>query len=84
MNMQSGIRYIVAAASKNEEFQVGDRIKLLDNGDLLNITAGGWMEAVNLPEATEGMEIEVDQTWLNKQRQDLQDLQNKLQELTIV
>lgn len=79
-DMQLGIRYIVTADSENQEFQVGDRIKLLENGDVLNITAGGWMEAANVPEATKGMEIVVDKEWLDKQRLYLL---NKLQKLTI-
>jgi hypothetical protein len=77
--MKVGLRYVVTHPSVNEEFQVGDRIRLLEDGDILNITVGGWMEVEDVPLATEGMKIKVNQEWLQKQRQDIQ---NKLEQLT--
>jgi hypothetical protein len=80
-DMKLGVRYNVTHPSVNEEFQTGDRIRLLENGDILNITAGGWMEVEDVPLATEGMEIEIDQEWLQKQRQDIQNKLGLLQQL---
>ena len=70
-DMKEGLRYIVTHDSKNKEFQVGDRIRL-ENGDMLNITAGGFMEAKYLTEATEGMTVEVNKEWVERQRLKLQ------------
>jgi len=56
-NMRTGIYYIVTNASKHGEFLVGDRIRLLENGDILNLDARGWMLSENIAEATEGMKI---------------------------
>lgn len=66
-DMKVGLRYIVTQPSVNKEFQVGDRVRLLDSGDVLNRTAGGWMEAEHLSVATEGMQVELDKEWLQAQ-----------------
>lgn len=71
-DMKEGLRYIVTHDSKHKEFQVGDCIRLLENGDVMNSTAGGWMEAECLAEATEGMIIELDKEWVERQRLKLQ------------
>lgn len=70
-DMKVGSRYTVTHPSVNAEFQVGDRIRLLDNGDIL-LQGWGWMEAEHLTEATEGMEIEPDKEWAERRRANLQ------------
>lgn len=66
-DMKVGLRYIVTHPSVNAEFQVGDRIRLLDNGDIL-LQGWGWMGAEHLTEATEGMKIEPDKEWAERRR----------------
>lgn len=66
-DMKVGLRYVVTHDSVNKEFQVGDRIRLLDNGDIL-LQGWGWMEAEDLPKATEGMEVELDKEWARHKR----------------
>lgn len=66
-DMKVGLRYIVTQPSVNAEFQAGDRIRLLDNGDVLNLTLSGWMLAEHLEEGTRGMELELDKEWLQAQ-----------------
>jgi hypothetical protein len=66
--MQVGIRYIVTLDSENKEFQVGDRIWLLKNGGIMCSTVDGWMPAESVPEATRGMEIEIDSEWCEEKR----------------
>ena len=58
--MKPGLWYRVTKKSKNEEFQVGDLIQLLPDGDILSSTACGWMDKEDVDAATEGMEYELD------------------------
>lgn len=66
-DMKVGQQYIVTCPSVNKEFQVGDRIRLLENGDIL-LQGWGWMEAEDLLKATEGMEVELDTDWAEQRR----------------
>jgi len=79
MEMKVGVQYIVTHSSKNEEFQVGDRIMLYENGDLGNVTVAGWMPEELVKESTEGMEVEVDSHWVaakkEKAEKELKDLE---------
>jgi hypothetical protein len=54
--MLVGVYYIVTKQSIRGEFQVGDRIRLFEDGTIGNTQAGGWMEEEDIPAATEGME----------------------------
>jgi hypothetical protein len=56
----------VTRPSVNEEFQVGDRIRLLVNGDIL-LQGWGWMDSEDVPKATKGVEVELDKEWLQAQ-----------------
>ena len=56
--MTPGIWHTVTKASEDEEFQVGDRIRLEADGCISNAAAGGWMPAEDVPAATRGMECE--------------------------
>jgi hypothetical protein len=80
-DMQPGLRYIVTKASKNGEFQIGDRVQLEDDGAISNVDAGGWMAVEDVPEATESAEFAIDAEWLARRKAELQmqlDLLNAL------
>lgn len=66
--MKIGVVYIVTQASKTGDFLVGERIKLLPDGDLMHLDLGAWMEAEDLEDATEDMLVEIDKTWLTKKQ----------------
>jgi hypothetical protein len=68
-NLTPDIQYIVTKASDDGTFEVGDRIKLLSDGAILCIEAKGWIDAEDVPAATEGMECELDQKWAERGRE---------------
>lgn len=71
--MKPGCWYIVTKDSKSGEFQTGDHVKKEDDGSISSREAAGWMEPEDLPEATEGMEVEIDAARLERQKQQLLD-----------
>mgnify|MGYP001438178105 FL=1 len=71
-DMEQGMRYIVTKDSNDGTFVVGDKIELLHDNAVGNWTVGGWIDAVDVPEATAGMEVEVDTVWLNRKKDILQ------------
>ena len=71
-DMEQGMRYIVTKDSDDGTFIVGDKIELLHDNAVGNWTVGGWIDAVDVPEATAGMEVEVDIVWLNRKKDVLQ------------
>jgi hypothetical protein len=71
IEMKVGLPYIVTMASDDGTFQVGDHIYLIDNGDIACIEAKGWVDKEEVPEATKGMEVELDQERIEKRRQKL-------------
>ena len=71
-DMEQGMRYIVTKDSDDGTFVVGDKIELLHDNAVGNWTVGGWIDAVDVPEATAGMEVEVDTVWLNRKKDVLQ------------
>jgi hypothetical protein len=58
--MTPGIWYTVTKPSKRREFQIGDRIRLEDDGTISCPAAGGWMAAEDVAAATSGMDVAVD------------------------
>lgn len=66
-DMKVGLRYIVTQPSVNEEFRIGDRIRLLEDGDIL-LQGWGWINAEGVPAATAGMEVELDKEWFERRR----------------
>ena len=70
--MEQGMRYIVTKDSNDGTFVVGDKIELLHDNAVGNWTVGGWIDAVDVPEATAGMEVEIDTVWLNRKKDVLQ------------
>ena len=71
-DMEQGMRYIVTKDSNDGTFVVGDKIELLHDNAVGNWTVGEWIDAVDVPEATAGMEVEVDTVWLNRKKDILQ------------
>jgi hypothetical protein len=71
-DMIVGKRYIVTKPSDDGEFHVGDRISLSDDGSILDINAGGWMDLEHIVDATKGMECEIDHKWLALRKAKLQ------------
>ena len=71
-DMEQGMRYIVTKDSNDGTFVVGDKIELLHDNAVGNWTVGGWIDAVDVPEATAGMEVEIDTVWLNRKKDILQ------------
>jgi len=71
-DMEQGMRYIVTNDSNDGTFVVGDKIELLHDNAVGNWTVGGWIDAVDVPEATAGMEVEIDTVWLNRKKDVLQ------------
>ena len=70
--MEQGVRYIVTKDSDDGTFVVGDKVELLHDNAVGNWTVGGWIDAVDVPEATAGMEVEIDTVWLNRKKDVLQ------------
>ena len=58
-DMEHGMRYIVIKDSNDGTFVVGDKVELLHDNAVGNWTVGGWIDAVDVPEATAGMEVEI-------------------------
>ncbi|KFB66682.1 hypothetical protein [Candidatus Accumulibacter vicinus] len=71
-DMEQGMRYIVTKDSNDGTFVVGDKVELLHDNAVGNWTVGGWIDAVDVPEATAGMEVEIDIVWLNRKKDVLQ------------
>lgn len=61
MEMKVNLHYIVTRASKHREFQIGDKVRLCEDGSIENSNAKGWMPAEDVAEATKGWAIAVDQ-----------------------
>lgn len=69
--MEIGKRYIVTKGSDDGTFEVGDHIIRQVGGSILCVDARGWIDAEYVYEATQGMEIEVDQEWIERRRKQL-------------
>jgi hypothetical protein len=70
-DLEIDLRYVVVKPSVNGEFQIGDHIKLLPDGAVLNLEAGGWIDMPYLSQATEGMVVEIDKEWLSEEKEKL-------------
>lgn len=70
--MIQGPRYRVTKRSKDGTFRVGDAVRLLKDGCIGSVQAGGWIGAEDVPAATKGWAIELDREWLAKRRADLE------------
>ena len=71
-DMERGMRYVVTKDSDDGTFVVGDKIELLHDNAVGNWTVGGWIDEVDVQEATAGMEVEIDTVWLNRKKDVLQ------------
>jgi hypothetical protein len=66
--MKPGVRYVVTKASDDGTFEVGDHISLDAGGSITCVEAQGWIDAEDVPDATVGMECEIDAEWLARKR----------------
>lgn len=66
--IQPNVRYVVTKSSNDGTFEVGDHIKLLENGEIACIEAKGWIDKADVPEAIKGMECEIDKVWVDAQK----------------
>ena len=70
--MKHGIRYIVTKGSDDGTFAVGDKVWLLDNGDLMCKPSlgdlGGWIQKSTIKKCIQGMEYEVDAEWAARRK----------------
>jgi hypothetical protein len=82
--MTPNVLYIVTRASKDGTFQVGDHIKLLDDGSILCKDARGWIDACDAEAATEGMDFKIDTEALLKLKDKLLGKIRSLDKLTII
>lgn len=67
--MRIGVRYVVTKASDDGTFERGDHITANEDMTISCLEARGWIEKEDVPEATKGMECEVDKEWLQKKRE---------------
>ena len=70
-DMKHGMRYVVTKDSDDGTFVVGDKIELLHDNAIGNWTVGGWIDEVDVQEATAGMEVEIDTVCLNMKKDSL-------------
>ena len=59
IDMIENVRYVVTKASKYNEFQVGDIIKLMPDGSINNYNALGWMPKEHVEKATKGIRVRI-------------------------
>jgi hypothetical protein len=59
--MKKGLRYIVTSVIEDDgTFEIGDHLKVEDNGDVLNGEARGWIEEKYAPEAMKNIDVDLD------------------------
>ena len=68
------MRYIVTKESDDGTFEVGDHIWLNADGSISCMEACGWIDADDVAEAEKGMEIEIDQEWVDRQKKKFREL----------
>lgn len=59
------VRYTVTKASNDGTFTVGDQVWLLEDGSIMSRQMEASIDPLEVPAATEGWKIEVDENWLN-------------------
>lgn len=72
IEMIKNIRYIVTKGSDDTTFVKDDVIVMHGDGVIMSVQAGGWIEAIDVDDATVGMEIEEDKEWIKAERIRLQ------------
>jgi len=65
-------RYIVTKQSNDETLVIGDQITLNENGILLNHTARGWLDAKEVAEAMQGLEVKIDKEYYQNMKINLE------------
>lgn len=59
-NMKVGIRYVVTKESHDETFQIGEHVRLNNDGTISCFEEQAWVEAEHVSDAIVGMEVAVD------------------------
>ena len=70
-SMEVGKRYVVTQASDDGTFEKGDHVSLCADGGVTCREAGGWIEACDVPAATKGMAVSIDQERIARRKQKL-------------
>ena len=71
--MEVGKRYVVTNASTDGTFEVGDHIHMYENGDVGCREGRGWIDAIDVPEASAGMEVAIDPEWIEQRKRNLRE-----------
>ena len=66
MEIKVGIRYEVVHPSNDGTLNLGDRVSLAENGDLMDYSANGWIDAEDVSKALEGAVFEIDVAWYER------------------
>lgn len=69
-DMLKGRHYVVIKGSKDKTFYKGDKIYILDNGDIMNNNAGGWLSLKESKKYFKTVEITDDVAYLKKRIED--------------
>lgn len=77
--MRVGIHYVVTQGSEDGTFEVGDDIYLCMDGAIVCTQGGGWIAADEVPEAMRGVQIAIDQEWVERRRAKLQEQLRELE-----
>ena len=74
-------RYIVTKQSDDGTFEIGDHIFFEDDGSISCIEAQGWIDAEDVKGASKGMEYKVDEEWMNKRTNALNNIVENLTDI---
>ena len=77
--LKTGLRYVVTRGSDDGTLRMGDHVALAKDGALLCGEAWGFIPPEDVEEALQGAVLEIDPTWLEKQKQKARDLLTKLE-----
>lgn len=80
MKMGVGKKYIVTKKSKDGTFLTGDHIAINEDGSISCVEAHGWIDANEVPSATEGIEVEIDSEWVERTKKIIDELEKLIGE----
>ena len=65
--------YVITKASDDGTFTIGDHIVLCKDGAIECKEAQGWIDASEVASASTGMEVSIDQEWIERRKQKLRE-----------
>lgn len=71
--MQIDKKYVVTKPSDDGTFEIGDHISMNKDGSITVREAQGWVTASDVTEAIKGMEVKIDQDWVELRKKKLLD-----------